>query len=65
VQPYSVEVDGGQEQRAPDGLSIFNAAEARAAVAVVEALLAAGGNSVGAAAAKPVGLYKFANPVDP
>lgn len=35
-----VEIDG-QERRAPDGLSILNEAEARAAVAVVETLLAA------------------------
>ena len=35
-----VEIDG-QERRAPDGLSILNEAEARAAVAVVEILLAA------------------------
>ena len=35
-----VEIDG-QEQRAPDGLSVLNEAEARAAVAVVETLLAA------------------------
>ena len=35
-----VEIDG-REQRAPDGLSILNEAEARAAVAVVETLLAA------------------------
>ena len=35
-----VEVDGGEERRAPDGLSIYNAEEARVAVAVVERLLA-------------------------
>lgn len=35
-----VEIDG-QERRAPDGLSVLNEAEARAAVAVVETLLAA------------------------
>ena len=35
-----VEIDG-REQRAPDGLSVLNEAEARAAVAVVETLLAA------------------------
>ena len=39
-----VEVDGGEERRAPDGLSVFNELEARAAVAAVERLLAAAPN---------------------
>ena len=39
-----VEVDGGEERRAPDGLSVFNEREARAAVAAVERLLAAAPN---------------------
>lgn len=50
-----VEVDGGQEQRAPDGLSIFNAAEARAAIAVVERLLAAAPQPVGSSGGASVG----------
>lgn len=39
-----VEVDGGEERRAPDGLSVLNEREARAAVAAVERLLAAAPN---------------------
>ena len=38
-----VEVDG-EERRAPDGLSVLNEREARAAVAAVERLLAAAPN---------------------
>ena len=36
-----VEVDGGRETRAPDGMSVYNAAEARVAVRAAEMLLEA------------------------
>ena len=60
-----VEVDSGEERRAPDGVSIYNAQEARAAVAVVEALLAAAPRSHGlrpAPAAAAGGMLSVAGP---
>ena len=57
--PYPVlfvEVDGGREVREKDGLSISNPREARAAVAVADALLSASRTGTGVSGASDVGI---------
>ena len=50
-----VEVDGGEERRAPDGVSLYNEEEAKVAVEIVTRLLAARGASSAGGGVAPVG----------